>query len=133
MADRYTILRMVERYAVCQLEPDAPLPRWATQGEFWSVTRTPHELSVVCAQAQVPCEVTAAREWTLYQVVGPFAFDVTGVLAALSRVLAQAGVVLLALATYDTDYLLVKADQAATAEAALTAAGHRIETTYPRA
>jgi hypothetical protein len=97
------------------------------------VTRTPAELSVICAQTQAPEEIVAARDWLLYQVVGPFDFGVTGVLAALSQVLAQAGVVLLALATYDTDYLLVKADQAEPAEAALVAAGHRIQTTLSTA
>ena len=57
---------------------------------------------------------------------GAFAFDVTGVLAALSDVLAREGVVLLAVATYQTDYLLVKAEQIDSAIAALKKAGHHV-------
>ncbi len=125
-AHHYTILRMTGRYAVCRLAAQSPLPTWATQGEFWSVTRTRDELSVVCHQELMPPGITATPEWTLFQVAGPFDFSVTGVLAALSTTLAQAGVVLLALATYDTDYLLVKADQAEAATVALAAQGHQI-------
>jgi hypothetical protein len=67
-----------------------------------------------------------ARDWALLRVEGPFAFDVTGVLAALSAPLAQVGVVMLAVATYQTDYLLVKAEQVADATKALTQAGHNL-------
>ena len=127
MPHTYTLRRHAGRYAVCRLDPDTPAPTWGMQGRFWSATRTQAELSVVCAQEQVPPGVTAARDWVLYEVAGPFDFGVTGVLAALSGALAGAGVALLALATYDTDYLLVKADQADAAEAALHAAGHTVQ------
>jgi hypothetical protein len=50
------------------------------------------------------------------------------VLATLSAVLAEAGIVILSIATYQTDYLLVKADQVESAVAALRGAGHRVET-----
>ena len=122
----YTIWRMTGRYAVCRLDAQSPLPPWATQGDFWSVTRTHDELSVVCHQELVPTDITATPDWVLFQVAGPFDFDVTGVLATLSTALAQAEVVVLALATYDTDYLLVKAAQAAQAEAALRGQGHQV-------
>ena len=42
-------------FAVCQLDPNAPLPAWATSGSstFVSITRTRSELSIVCAQEKV--------------------------------------------------------------------------------
>ena len=112
----YLLTQMAGRYAVCTLPPTTPIPSWATVGaDFWSITRTGDELSIICAQEQLPPgespELTVGREWVLFRVEGPFAFDVTGVLAALSALLARAGVVLLAVATYQTDYLLVKAEQ----------------------
>ncbi len=73
---------------------------------------------------ELPENTNVARDWVLLRVEGPFAFDVTGVLAALATPLAQAGVVLLAVATYQTDYLLVKAEQIEGAKMALTNAGH---------
>lgn len=108
---------------MCRLERDAPWPTWA-RGTFVSVTATDEELSVVCPTNVVPAEVTAERDWRVLKVVGPFAFTAVGVLASLTTPLAQAGISLLAIATYDTDYLLVKSDSLESAVAALTAAGH---------
>jgi len=85
---------------------------------------------VICLQAllpeNLPAEVVVARGWALLRVEGPFAFDVTGVLAALSAPLADAGVSLLVVATFDTDYLLVKHEQLAAAQKAFMAAGHHL-------
>jgi hypothetical protein len=94
------------QFAVCRLDRDTPWPVWA-RGSFVSVTATEDELSIVCDAVAVPATITADREWRLLKVVGPFAFTTTGVLASLAAPLAQAGVSLLAIATYDTDYLLV--------------------------
>lgn len=127
----YALTLLPGRYAVCLLPPTAPIPAWANSGDFCSITRTRDELSIICAQDALPMDlpegITVAREWALLKVQGPFAFDVTGVLAALSTTLAQASVVVLAIATYQTDYLLVKGEQLADALAALNEAGHTIE------
>ena len=130
----YSLTLLPGHYAVCMLPPTAPIPPWihqrTTGSDFISITRTADELSIICAQAALPADVpeaqSVARDWVVLRVEGPFAFDVTGVLAALSAALAAADVVLLAVATYQTDYLLVKAEQLQQASAALTAAGHII-------
>jgi hypothetical protein len=126
----YSLTLLPGRYAVCLLPPTAPPPVWASGGDFVSITRTSDELSIICSQAALPAplpdHITVARDWVLLRVEGPFAFDVTGVLAALSATLAQAGVVTLAVATYQTDYLLVKMEQLSTAMQALTTMGHSL-------
>jgi hypothetical protein len=111
------------QFAVCRLDRDTPWPIWA-RGAFVSVTATEDELSVVCEASAVPVAITADREWRVLKVVGPFAFTTTGVLASLAAPLAQAGVSLLAIATYDTDYLLVKSEALDRAITTLVAAGH---------
>jgi hypothetical protein len=95
-------------YAVCRLEPDAALPAWIDRAWFWTVTRTADELSVVCLQAGVPADVRAERDWGIIQVEGPLDFGMTGVLASLSVPLAEAGISIFAVSTFDTDYLMVK-------------------------
>jgi hypothetical protein len=126
----YSLTLLPGRYAVCLLPPTAAIPAWAQGGDFCSITRTSDELSIICAQdtlpATLPEDITAAREWVLLRVEGPFDFDVTGVLAALSAPLAQAGVVTLAVATYQTDYLLVKEEQIQDAIRALREADHEV-------
>jgi hypothetical protein len=48
-------------FAVCRLPADAPLPAWATGADFFSVTRTPDELAVVCSEGVVPDGVMCER------------------------------------------------------------------------
>ncbi len=114
------------RLAICRLSPEAPLPAWAETGALVSATRTAHELSIVCPQDHVPKGIECQRDWAAFEVQGPLDFDLVGVLASLSAALADAGVSLFALSTYDTDYLLVRGGQVAAARQALTAAGHAI-------
>jgi hypothetical protein len=128
----YTLTVLPGHYAICQLPPTAAIPIWANGGDFCAITRTHDELSIICAQETLPNispesgDISIARNWALLRVEGPFAFDVTGVLAALSAPLAQAGIVLLAVATFQTDYLLVKAEQLEDTIKALVKAGHRV-------
>ncbi|MBZ9713462.1 ACT domain-containing protein [Deinococcus multiflagellatus] len=112
------------RYAVVQLPPDAPLPPLA--GAFWSLTRTADELSLVCAEAEVPPGSTAADGWVAFKLHGPFPFHLTGILASVLNPLRDVEVGIFALSTFDTDYVLVKQAQQPEATAALRAAGHTV-------
>jgi uncharacterized protein len=113
-----------EHYAICRLSPDAAIPAWA-KGDFVSVTRTKDELSVVCAEANVPSDIQAGRNWCLIQVEGPMDLSIVGVLASLTKPLADADINLFAVATYDTDYLLVPEEKLEAAKVALEHAGHQ--------
>ena len=84
------------------------------------------ELSLVCPTGAVPGDVTADRGWRALELEGTQDLTLTGVLAGLVRPLADAGVPLFALATYDTDVLLVPAARLADAVAALRAGGHTV-------
>ena len=112
------------RYAVARLDPTSQLPSWATSGGFWSVTRAGSELSIVCADDAVPSDVTAERGWKALAVAGPLDFALTGILHDLTGPLAQAELSVFAVSTYDTDYLLVRADTVEAAVTALRDAGH---------
>jgi hypothetical protein len=113
-------------FAVCRLSADSPLPSWASGGTFSSVTRTPHELSILCDGDAVPAEVQAQREFRALMVRGPLDFSLTGILAALAGALAAAAVSILPVSTYDTDYLFVRAVDLDRSIAALRAAGHTV-------
>lgn len=113
-------------FAVCRLPPAEPVPAWAGSAVFSSVTRTAEELSVICPAAAVPAGIKAERGWRLLQVAGPLDFAAVGVLHAITAPLAQAGISLLGLGTFDTDYVLVQGDRLAAARRALTTAGHRV-------
>ncbi len=119
-----TLLLLKETFAVCRLGRDAPVPPWATTGALSSITRTPDELSVVCAEEAVPEGVKCERGWRCLRVAGTIEFSVIGVLATLAVPLAEAGISVFAVSTFNTDYLLVKERDLPAALDALRRAGH---------
>jgi hypothetical protein len=119
------IVLLPGRYAVCRLPADAALPAWTT-GEFISVTRTAEEQSVVCREEAVPVGVRCERGWRCLRVAGTLDLALVGVLASLLDPLADAGVSVFAVSTFDTDHLLVREDDLVRATESLTAVGHRV-------
>jgi hypothetical protein len=111
-------------FAVCRLAGDAPLPPWATAGHFVSLTRTPEELSLVCAQDAVPEGIVCERGWRCLRVAGAVPFSAVGVLASLTAPLAEARISVFAVSTFDTDYLLVRERDLERALDALRRMGH---------
>ncbi len=127
MFDRaMTLILMPGRMAICRLGPGEPIPGWAVQGDFFSVTRTRSETSIVCEAVAVPGGIEADRGWRAFEVAGPMDLATVGVLAKLSGGLARAGISLFAVSTFDTDYLLVKEENLGEATLALQAEGHAI-------
>ncbi|MBA3848374.1 MAG: ACT domain-containing protein [Opitutus sp.] len=115
---------MPGEFAVARLAPSAPIPEWAHAAAFSSITRTADELSIICPAAQVPAEVKQERGWAMLGFQGPFGFTLTGVLSSVLAPLAAAKIGVLAVSTFDTDYLMVKQADLETAITALRAAGH---------
>ncbi|HYA09173.1 MAG TPA: ACT domain-containing protein [Gaiellaceae bacterium] len=114
-------------YAIVRLDPDDAVPDWVYDSPLWSVTRSDSELSVVCAQDDIPEGASAERGWCALELVGPLDFSLTGVVASLVSPLADAEVPIFVLSTFETDYLLVREKDYARAVAALEAAGHDVD------
>jgi hypothetical protein len=115
-----------DTFAVCRLDHDALVPAWASSGTFFSITRTADELSVVCSQSLVPDGVRCERGWRCLRVAGTMDFSMIGVVASLVTPLAEAGISVFVISTFDTDYLLVKENDLQRAKATLRSAGHTV-------
>ncbi|MCP2256924.1 hypothetical protein LX15_000607 [Streptoalloteichus tenebrarius] len=115
------------RHAVARLAPDHPVPAdlWRAAG-LVSVTRTVDELSVVCPEAHAPAGARVEGDWRVLTVRGPLDFALTGILADLAGALAEAGISLFAVSTFDTDHVLVREKDLDGAVAALRSAGHDV-------
>ena len=115
------------RFAVCRLGPADPVPEWASApGTLMVLARTAQELSIVCDQRVVPEGVRAERGFRALVVSGPLPFDAIGILASITGVLAAAAIPLLAISTFDTDYVLVRDERVDAASRVLRAAGHTV-------
>jgi hypothetical protein len=115
-----------ETFTICHLASDAAVPEWATRGQFFSITRTSDELSLITDTIFVPEKLQTAVSWRVLKVHGPFNLSEVGVLASLVTPLAGAGVSVFTISTFDTDYLLVQSIQLSEAVAGLRSAGHTV-------
>lgn len=124
-ARSWTLRVLPGRYCVARGAADATAPAAAEEG-FFSVTRTLDETSVVCAEDAAPDGWTVKPGWRILQVAGVLDFSEIGILAALSTTLAEAGVSIFAMSTWDTDYLMVAERDLERTRSALRQAGHEV-------
>jgi len=128
------LVLLPDDYAVCRLDPGTPLPPGLNEGKgVVSVTWTEDEISIICPASQAPTTGTVNAPWRCFQVTGPLDLALTGIVDALVTPLADARVNVFVFSTYETDYVLVPAVRLEEAQAALTAAGHRITVPTPEA
>jgi hypothetical protein len=113
-------------YAIVRLGPDAPVPDWATKGDFTSITRTNDELSIVCPTENLPSDVRSSHRWICLKLKGPFRFSLTGVLLSFIEPLSSSAIPIFAISTYDTDYVFVQEPDSERALDALYQAGHEL-------
>ncbi|MBV8050216.1 MAG: ACT domain-containing protein [Acidobacteriaceae bacterium] len=105
---------------------DSAVPPWATSNNFSSITRTDDELSIVCPSENVPQQYRDAIQWVCFKLEGPFPFSSVGILESFIAPLADAKIPIFAVSTYETDYVLVKEEDAERAIEVLQNAGHLI-------
>lgn len=98
-----------------------------TSIEFFFIGRTADEISLVCPTRDVPARTTEREDgWKCFVVQGVLDFSLIGILSKISTVLADAGIGIFAVSTYNTDYILVKVENFAKAEGALASAGYTV-------
>ena len=96
-------------------------------GEFVFVGKTDEEISLVCETCDAPA-TTIEREdgWRCFRIQGVLDFSLVGVLAKITGVLADEGIGIFAVSTFNTDYILVTEHDFARAMDALAAAGYSV-------
>jgi uncharacterized protein len=114
------------KLAICRLDPNTSLPDELFRLPFWSVTYTGDEISIIVPEDSVPTDCLSENHWSCLKVHGPLDFGLTGILASLTSPLAEAGIPVFALSTFETDYLLIKDSDLDKTIAVLRNQGHQI-------
>lgn len=127
----YTLQQFPEKLAVVKLPAGAEIPSWTESSSLFSVTATATETSIVCAGRNVPTKVVAQRGLTAFSVQESLEPTQAGVLSALLAPLAEAGVSVFTISTYDTNWILVPVTDADTAAEAWRGRGHTVEVAVP--
>lgn len=118
-----------ETFSLCRLDANSPIPDWAIHSRWFSVTRTPDELSITCPAEEVPPSIDCEKDWKCIQVAGPLGFTQVGILASLASPLADVNVTIFSISTYDTDYIFVKEKDLEVSIQTLSHLGHWISRT----
>lgn len=95
--------------------------------EYVFTGRTDRERSLVCPTELVPANTVECEDgWRAFRIQGSLDFSLVGILASIATRLADAGISIYALSTFDTDYVLVKAEDFGRALDVLSDGGYRI-------
>jgi hypothetical protein len=122
LRDEDRVLRLLDgELSIVRLPPDTAIPAWLSSlsEPLVSVTRTARELSIVCPSATVPPTIACEGGWRAFRVEAKLEFSAVGVLSAILNPLADAGISILSLSTFDTDYVLVRVAMLEAAKTAL--------------
>jgi hypothetical protein len=124
---RLPLVLLPDSLAICRLPADAAVPAWASgPGPFLTVSRTSEELSITLLQSRVPQDMRCERDYLALRVRGTLPPNLVGILLSIAEPLADAGLSIFAISTYDTDYVLLKAADIDVALEALRRSGHEI-------
>lgn len=119
-----TLKILGETFTIFHLNSIAEIP---TDSSYLFIGKTEEELSVVCPTISVPDSVSVRDDhWRAFQVQGPLGFSLTGILSKIATVLAENGIPIFAVSTYNTDYILVKSQNLEKSIQALRAAGYQL-------
>lgn len=111
-------------FTIHRLKPHHKVPPHIYDSPMVCITRTEDELCIVLSSS-IPVQSDVSEDgWSCMKIIGPLDFSLTGILAGISAVLAESGISIFAISTYDTDYILVKTRQLGQTQKALVAAGH---------
>ena len=112
-----------DTFTIHRFGPSARIPDEIFGEAFFSIIKTEEEISIVCRNAFTLNSERCSQGWSCIKVSGPLDLNTTGILANLSKVLAEERISIFTISTYDTDYILIKSDKTTEAVAALRDAG----------
>lgn len=119
--------RISAEFSVCKLSGSADLGKLDMTSGFWFLGKTDQELSLVCESQSVPEDVEEQEDGFLaFCIEGVLDFSLIGILSKISTVLADHGIGIFAVSTFNTDYILVKKEKYEKALEHLETAGYTV-------
>ncbi len=118
-----TLQALSGQFTIHRFARGSEIPRQVYESDFFTIVKTADELSIVCSSTIQLQSDKSEADWSCLKVVGPLDFALTGILATISTSLAEAGISIFAISTYDTDYILVNSEKLELAKQTLAASG----------
>ena len=103
------LILLKDTYSIYKFRDEQNLPDWICSSEFYSITRTSEEVSVVASQVDlISSGIISNRNWRILKIAGTLDFCLTGIIARITAILAKEAIPVFIVSSYDTDYILVK-------------------------
>ena len=115
-------------YTIYRFRKDSIVPDWIYDSEFYSVTRTQDELSIICKNSDIAAgpDVKLDKLWRILKITGPLDLFLIGIIADISSRLKESKIPIFIISTFDTDYILVKDHDLDKTITVLKDSGHKI-------
>ena len=111
-------------FSVCKVEDYTQVD---LNEEFVFTGHTDEELSLVCPTTLIPDNTTERDDgWKTFRIEGVLDFSLIGILSKISTCLAENGIGIFAISTFNTDYILTKESNFNKAIKVLELAGYTI-------
>ena len=112
------------RFSVCKVKDYSGVD---LTKPFCFTGTTDEENSLVCPEALVPGNTIERDDgWKGFRIIGQLDFSLIGILARISKILAEGGIGIFAISTYNTDYILTKEENFEKAMKVLKNAGYEV-------
>lgn len=126
MTNKLTLQLLSEKFSIHSLPVSSTIPAAVFQAPIFFIAKTYEEISIVLPTETHIDSDDVESGWRALEVVGPLGFNLTGILSNISTILANEKISILAVSTFDTDYILVKERTVKRAVDALSANQHHV-------
>jgi uncharacterized protein len=115
-------------YSIYRFNIDSAIPMWVYDSDFYSVTRTQDELSIVCKNVDITMDanIKTDKHWRILKINGLLDLSLVGIIAKISHLFKENKIPIFTISTFDTDYILVKNQDLNKTMTVLNNAGHKI-------
>lgn len=118
------IRQLGQKFSICKV---ADYSQVNFREEFCFTGKTDEEYSLVCQTCHVPQNTVEQDDgWRAFRIQGILDFSLIGILAGITTLLADQGIGIFALSTYNTDYILTKEEDFQRALEVLAASGYKL-------
>ena len=116
-----------ETYIIHKLDQSTNLPEELIECEFYSLSNSQKELSLVCPEQMLIQSENSSPNWKCLKVAAPLDLTLTGIFAGLADTLAKAKISIFAISTFETYYLLIQKQALKAAKTALINQGYQFK------
>jgi hypothetical protein len=103
------LILLPEKYSIHKFVNLTDIPATVNMTEFYSITTTKDEISVVSVQTDSDKEKSdCSIDWRILKIAGQLDFSLVGVIAAISQILKEENIPIFTISTFNTDYILIR-------------------------